>query len=404
MSQKRNAAIVFILVTVLIDSIGFGVIIPVMPKLISELGQVDNSTAASYGGILFAAYSVMQFLFSPIVGGLSDQYGRRPVLLASLFGFGIDYLFLIYAPNITWLVIGRMIAGIMGASFTTAAAYIADVSEPEKRAQNFGMIGAAFGLGFILGPMIGGFVSSYGTKAPFITSAILTLINWLYGFFILPESLKPENRRKFDWKRANAFGALMNIRRYPMIIGLVAALFLAFVSSFSTQGTWNYYVKEKFNWSEKEIGLSLSFVGLMIAIVQGGLTRVIIPKLGAKKSIYLGFTFSILGALAYTFANQPWMIYAIMVPFSLGGLAGPSIQGIVSSQVPPNEQGELQGSLTSLNSVAAIIGPVLMTWLFHKFTAKDAPVYFPGVPFLASVILTSISFLIVATTLRKHHS
>jgi DHA1 family tetracycline resistance protein-like MFS transporter len=294
-----------------------------------------------------------------------------------------------------------MIAGIMGASFTTAVAYIADVSEPDKRPQNFGMIGAAFGLGFILGPMIGGFVSGYGTKAPFVTSAILTLINWLYGFFVLPESLKPENRRKFDWKRANAFGALMNIRRFPMLIGLVSALFLALVSSFSTQGTWNYYTKEKFNWSEQEIGWSLSFVGLMIALVQGGLTRILIPKLGTKKAIYLGFTFSILGALAYAFANQGWMMYAIMIPFSLGGLVGPSIQGIISSQVPPNEQGELQGSLTSLNSIASIIGPVLMTWLFHKFTAKNAPIYFPGVPFLTSFFLTSISFLTVAYTMKK---
>ena len=402
MTVKKSAATSFVLITVLIDYIGFGVIIPVLPRLISELAHVDTSGAARYGGWLFAAYAVMQFLFSPVMGGLSDQYGRRPVLLASLFGFALDYLLLVFAPSIAWLFVGRVIAGIMGASFTTAAAYMADISTPEKRAQNFGMIGAAFGLGFIVGPIIGGFVSDFGTRAPFMVAGGLTIINWLYGYFVLPESLSVENRRKFDWKRANPIGALINLRRFPMIIGLVAALFLLYISSFSTQGTWTYYTKERFNWSEREVGLSLTFVGVMIALVQGFLTRILIPKLGTRKAIYVGFMFSILGSLAYCFANEGWMVYAIMIPFSLGGLAGPAMQGIISGQIPANEQGELQGSLTSLNSVASIIGPVLMTSLFARFTAKDAPVYFPGVPFLASVILTTISLLLIIRTLRKH--
>lgn len=401
MSEKRSAATIFVLITVLIDSVGFGIIIPGFPSLISELAHTDTSGAARYGGFLFAAYAVMQFLFSPVVGGLSDQYGRRPILLASLFGFGLDYLFLIFAPSIGWLFVGRLIAGIMGASFTTAAAYIADISTPEKRGQNFGMIGAAFGIGFIIGPIIGGFASHYGTRVPFMVAGVLTMCNWLYGYFVLPESLKLENRRKFDWKRANPVGALLNLKRFPMIIGLVAALFLVYISSFSTQGTWTYFTKERFNWSDREIGLSLSFVGVMIALVQGGLTRIAIPKLGAKNAIYVGYTFSILGALAYTFADKPWMMYAIMVPYSLGGLAGPAMQGLISGQVPANEQGELQGSLTSLNSIASIIGPVLMTTLFAKFTAKDAQIYFPGVPFLASVILTSLSLVLIIRTLRN---
>ena len=401
MSVKRSAATSFVLITVLIDSIGFGIIIPVMPSLISELAHVDTSGAARYGGFLFAAYAVMQFLFSPVVGGLSDQYGRRPVLLASLLGFGLDYVLLIFAPTIGWLFVGRLIAGIMGASFTTAAAYMADISAPEKRAQNFGMIGAAFGLGFIIGPSIGAVASHYGTRVPFMIAGVLTLLNWLYGYFVLPESLKMENRRKFDWKRANPVGALLSLRRFPMLTGLVTALFLVYISSFSTQGTWTYFTKERFNWSDQEIGWSLTFVGFMIALVQGGLTRILIPKLGTKNSIYVGFIFSIFGSLAYTFANESWMMYAIMVPFSLGGLAGPAMQGIISSQIPANEQGELQGALTSLNSVASIVGPVLMTTLFYRFTAKDAPVYFPGVPFLASVILTLISFLLIIRTLNK---
>lgn len=402
MSVKKCAATSFVLITVLIDSIGFGVIIPVIPRLISELAHVDTSGAARYGGWLFAAYSVMQFIFSPIMGGLSDQYGRRPVLLASLFGFALDYLLLVFASSIGWLFVGRIIAGIMGASFTTAAAYMADISTPDKRAQNFGMIGAAFGLGFIIGPIIGGFVSEFGTRAPFMVAGGLTILNWLYGYFVLPESLSIENRRKFDWKRANPIGALTNLRRFPMIAGLVTALFLVYISSFSTQGTWAYYTKEKFNWSEREVGLSLTFIGVMIALVQGFLTRILVPKLGTRKAIYAGFIFSILGSLAYCFANEGWMVYAIMVPFSLGGLAGPAMQGLISGQIPANEQGELQGSLTSLNSVAAIIGPVLMSSLFAKFTAKDAPIYFPGVPFLASVILTTISLLLIIRTLNKH--
>jgi len=237
---------------------------------------------------------------------------------------------------------------------------------------------------------------------PFYGAAILTIMNLLYGYFILPESLSKNNRRNFDWKRANPIGALINLRRFPMLIGLVSALFLVYISSFSTQGTWTYFTKERFGWSDQEIGWSLSFVGFMIALVQGGLTRILIPKLGTKNSIYVGFGFSIFGALAYTFADQGWMMYAIMVPYALGGLAGPAMQGIISAQVPANEQGELQGSITSLNSIAAIIGPVLMTGLFYKFTAKDAPIYFPGVPFLASVILTTISLLLIIRTLKKN--
>ncbi|WP_337045139.1 TCR/Tet family MFS transporter [Emticicia sp. 17c] len=404
MPVRKNAATSFILITVLIDSIGFGIIIPVLPSLISELAHVDTSGAAQYGGFLFAAYSVMQFIFSPIVGGLSDQYGRRPVLLASLFGFGLDYLLLVFAPSINWLFVGRIIAGIMGASFTTAAAYMADISTPEKRAQNFGMIGAAFGLGFIIGPSIGAIASQYGIRVPFMVAGVLTILNWLYGFFVLPESLSAENRRKFEWKRANPIGASMNLRRFPMLTGLVTALFLVYISSFSTQGTWTYFTKEKFNWSDQEIGWSLTFVGFMIALVQGFLTRILIPKLGTRNAIYVGFVFSILGSLAYAFASEPWMMYAIMVPFSLGGLAGPAMQGIISGQVPANEQGELQGSLTSLNSIAAIIGPVLMTNLFYQFTGKNAPVYFPGVPFLASVVLTTISFILIIITLKKHNT
>ena len=401
MKKPRKAALVFIFITVLIDVIGIGIIIPIIPVLIQELTGGTISQSSSYAALLVLAYSSMQFLFSPVIGGLSDQFGRRPILLISLFGFGIDYIFLALAPTIGWLFIGRIISGITGASFSTAGAYIADVSPPEKRAQNFGLLGAAFGLGFIIGPALGGFFGEYGSRIPFFVSAGLSLLNWLYGYFVLPESLAPEKRRKFDIKRANPVGSLIALKKYPMIIALVASLFLVYVANFATQGTWSFYTMEKFGWGEMEVGLSLAFVGLMVAIVQGGLIRVIIPKLGQVRSLFLGLTINAFGLLAFGFASAPWMMYAIMVPFALGGLAGPAFQGIISSQVSDNEQGELQGALTSLNSVAAIIGQPLMLWLFRSFTAQDTTFYFPGVPFAAGAVLTLISIFLTMRVLKK---
>lgn len=404
MSDKKNSkAIFFILVTVLIDVIGIGIIIPIMPSLYQELTGGTVSEASQYSAYLVFIYALMQFIFSPIIGGLSDQYGRRPVLLISLFGFGLDFIFLALAPNIGWLFVGRVISGIAGASFTTANAYIADITEPEKRAQSFGMIGAAFGLGFIIGPSLGGILGEYGTRIPFWVSAGLAILNWLYGYFILPESLLPENRRKFDIKRANPIGSLLNLKKYPYVLALVLSLFLVNVSNFATQGTWSFYGIEKFAWSKLEVGLSLGFVGLMVAIVQGGLIRVIIPKLGQERSLFLGLAINALGLAAFAFASSSWMMYAIMVPFAVGGLAGPAFQGIISNQVGKNEQGELQGGLTSLMSIAAIIGQPLMLGLFRTFTKENAPVYFPGAPFLMGGLLSLISLMLVFRTIKKEN-
>lgn len=402
MSDKKNSkAIFFILVTVLIDVIGIGIIIPIMPSLYQELTGGTVSEASQYSAYLVFIYALMQFIFSPIIGGLSDQYGRRPVLLMSLFGFGLDFVFLALAPSIGWLFVGRIISGIAGASFTTANAYIADITEPEKRAQSFGMIGAAFGLGFIIGPSLGGILGEYGTRIPFWVSAGLALLNWLYGYFILPESLLPENRRKFDIKRANPIGSLLNLKKYPYVLALVLSLFLVNVSNFATQGTWSFYGIEKFSWSKMEVGLSLGFVGLMVAIVQGGLIRVIIPKLGQEKSLFLGLAINALGLAAFAFASSSWMMYAIMIPFAIGGLAGPAFQGIISNQVGKNEQGELQGGLTSLMSIAAIVGQPLMLGLFRAFTKENALIYFPGAPFLMGGLLSLISLLLVFRTIKK---
>jgi DHA1 family tetracycline resistance protein-like MFS transporter len=400
--SKKRAALGFIFVTLLIDVIGFGIIIPVVPSLISELEHISIPEAAAYGGWMVASFSIMQFIFSPVLGNLSDQYGRRPVLLISLFGFGLDYLLTAFAPTISWLFVGRIIAGIMGASFTTASAYIADVSTPENRAQNFGMIGAAFGLGFIIGPALGGVIANYGLRAPFIAAAILTFINWLYGYFILPESLDPKHRRKFDWKRANPLGTMKFFLRYKVILGLVGSIVLIYIAAHAVQSTWSYYTMEKYSWDEDMVGYSLAFVGLMVAFVQGWLIRFIIPTLGQERSVYVGLTLYAIGFFLFGVATQGWMMFAFLIPYCLGGIAGPSLQGIMSGQVPANQQGELQGALTSLVSMTSIVGPLLMTWLFYHFSKPGADLYFPGAAMVAGSVLTIISAFLARLSLKKN--
>ena len=401
MKDPKKNALTFIFITLLIDVIGLGIIIPVLPKFIGSLIHSDLSLASTYSGWLTFAYAGMQFLFAPIVGALSDRFGRRPVLLCSLFGFGIDYIFMGFAPTIGWLFAGRLISGITGASFTTAGAYIADVSPPEKRAQNFGLIGAAFGLGFIIGPVIGGLLGQISPRLPFFAAAGLALINWVYGYFILPESLSPDLRRKFEWKRANPIGVLKNFNRYPVILSLVASLVCIYLASHATQSTWTFYTMEKFKWDEKMVGYSLGFVGIMIALVQGGLIRIIIPKLGQKRSIYFGLGLYAIGFICFAFATKGWMMFAFVIPFSLGGICGPALQGVMTGQVPPNEQGELQGALTSLISVTSIFGPLMMTHLFSYFTSKNSPIYFPGASFLMGAFLTLLSVIFAMRSLSK---
>lgn len=378
MKNKKGAALGFIFITLAIDSIGLGIIIPIMPDLIKELIHEDLSQASVYGGWLTLSYAAMQFIFAPVMGALSDKYGRRTVLLCSLFGFGVDYLFLAFAPTIAWLFLGRIIAGMLGASFTTASAYIADISEPEKKAQNFGLIGAAFGLGFIIGPAIGGQLSHFGLRFPFYAAAALALLNWLYGYFILPESLPKENRRELDWKRANPFGSLRQLFKYKAFTGLIISLILVYIAAHAIQSTWTFYSMEKFSWTPQLVGYSLTFVGVILAVAQGGLIRLIIPKLGRKRSVYIGLLMTTLGLILIAFATQGWMMYAFIIPYALGGITGPSIQAIISEQVPKNEQGELQGALTSLMSATSVIGPVMMTYIFRYFTSNASPVIFPG--------------------------
>ncbi|WP_411821466.1 TCR/Tet family MFS transporter [Leptospira sp. 'Mane'] len=401
--SKRTAAVGFIFTTILIDSIGFGIVIPVLPKLIIELTGDSIGQASSHGGWLMFAYSIVQFLCAPFVGALSDRFGRRPVLLASLFGFTLDYILLTIAPTLFWLFVGRIIAGVMGASFTTANAYIADVTEPEKRAQSFGMIGVAFGVGFIIGPVIGGLLGHFGPRVPFLAAAVLTLINFLFGYFILPESLSLENRRAFSWKNANPVGALIRLRRFPLLTGLIGGIFLMNLGAHSVQSNWSFYVIERFKWDERLIGISLGVVGVVIAFVQGGLVGQAMKRFGAKKTVYIGFVFFIIGYVLYASANQSWMMFAITVPYCLGGIAGPALQGILSSHVPANEQGELQGALTSLMSVTMILGPVMMAETFAYFTTTSS-VYLPGAPMWLGAVLTTFALFLCYHSLRHEET
>ena len=400
--NKKQAAIGFIFITMLIDITGWGIIIPVIPKLIAELIHGDISEAAKYGGWLTFAYAITQFVCAPLIGNLSDKYGRRPIILISLFAFVLDYLLLAFSPTIVWLFVGRIIAGLTGASITTASAYIADVSTPENRAKNFGMIGAAFGLGFIIGPVLGGLLGQYGSRVPFYAAAVLCLLNFLYGYFILPESLSKENRRVFEWKRANPIGALLNLKKYPSLIGLILAIFLLYVGSHAVHSNWSFFTMYRFGWDEKMVGISLGVVGLLVGIVQGGLVRFTSPRLGNQKSIYLGLSLYTIGMLLFAFATQSWMMFAFLVPYCLGGIAGPALQSEVSGKVPANEQGEIQGTLASLMSASAIIGPPMMTNTFYFFTHDEAPFQLPGAPFILGGFLMLVSTILAYYSMKKH--
>jgi DHA1 family tetracycline resistance protein-like MFS transporter len=401
MIKNRKAAIGFIFITLLIDVTGLGLIIPVVPKLIEDLLHTTNiSKVALFGGLLTFSYAIMQFLFAPVLGNLSDKYGRRPVLLFSLLGFGLDYMLLAFAPSIGWLFVGRIIAGITGASMTTASAYIADISTPETRAQNFGMIGAAFGLGFIVGPMIGGLLGEMGPRIPFLVAAGLALLNAAYGYFVLPESLDVSNRRAFDWKRANPVSSLKNLSRFPAVAGLIISFFLIYVASHAVQSNWSYFNIEKFKWSPKMIGISLAVVGVLVSLVQGVLVRFVNPKIGNEKSVYVGLGLYTIGLVLFGIASQSWMMFVFLIPYCLGGISGPGLQAIISGSVPANEQGELQGSLTSIISITSIVGPLVMSNLFAFFTGPIAPFYFPGAPFMLAAVLMLLSCFFAYKALR----
>jgi len=402
---NKKASLGFIFTTVLIDIIGIAIIIPVGPPLVQELTGLNVSDSAVYVGLLMASYAIMQFLFAPLLGSLSDTYGRRPILLLSLLGLGLDYVLHAVAPTLTILFVGRLLAGMCGGSITVANAYIADISTKEERAKNYGMIGAAFGLGFILGPIIGGFAAELGgLRAPFWVAAVLSLLNLLFGFFILPESFPKEKRRPFNLRKANPIGALMHIKKYPAITGLVISFFLVQMAGQSLPATWVIFTEYQFGWEEFMVGLSLGVVGILVAIVQGGLVGKFVKTFGEKKTVYYGFLFWILGMSLFTVAIEPWMIFAFSVPYCLGGIASPTLQGIISNQVKDNEQGELQGALTSLMSITAIISPLIMTFIFQKFTQPESPIIFAGAPYILASIFLLIAFFIAYKALNNQQN
>jgi DHA1 family tetracycline resistance protein-like MFS transporter len=399
--QGRQAALPFILVTVLLDMLGIGLIIPVLPKLVTSMYGGDISAGATVFGWFVTSYALMQFLFSPVLGNLSDAYGRRPIILLSLTGAGLDYLMMAFAPSLKWLFVGRIIAGITGANVSAANAYIADVSPPELRARNFGMIGACFGVGFIVGPALGGVLGGYGLRVPFMASAALILCNALYGFFVLPESHPKAHRRPFDWSRANALASLSGLGRYPVVLGLTATIALERLAHDSLPSTWVLYTTYRFNWTEFDNGMSLALVGIMYAIVSGGLTGTIVGKLGERKAIVIGLTIGSAAFLTYGLATAGWMLYAAIVMGSIGGIAVPATQSLITKRVPVTEQGAVQGVLSSIQSIAAILGPLMATNLFGYFTSEAAPVKLPGAAFIASSGLVIIGVVLAIRSFRQ---
>ena len=396
--QQRRHAVAFIVILVLIESIGFGIILPVMPQLIMGLGDVPLSSASAIGGYLMFTYAAVQFFAAPILGAMGDRFGRRPILLYTLLALSLDYLLMAFAPTLFWLFVARIIAGAASSTFSLAYAYITDITEPDRRAQRFGMVGAAFGGGFVLGPVIGGLLGEFGERIPFFAAAGLAMANFVYGYLVLGESLDKSSRRRFDIKRANPVGALKQVAKYPVAAGLAVAYFLYMLGHFSLPATWTYYTMEKFAWSESQIGLSLGFAGVFMILVQAFLIRWAIPALGAFRTGLLGLLALFAGFCGYAFAAEGWQLYPWLAIASISGFVTPALQSIMTSQIPANAQGELQGALSSLSSITAILGPLLMTQLFAFYSAPGAPLYFPGMPFLAAAGLTVLClFVFVAT-------
>ncbi len=399
--RAGRGGFVFVFIALLVDSIGFGIILPVLPGLIMQLTGLSVDRAAGYGGALSFVYALMQFFCAPVLGNLSDRFGRRPVLLFALFALGCDYLIMGFAPAIGWLFAGRLVAGIAGASFTPAYAYVADITPPERRAQSFGLMGAAFGIGFIAGPAIGGLLGGLGPRAPFFTAAAIALGNTALGYFALPESLPVSSRRAFHWARANPLGTLLQMLQRPLVTWLLGALFLWQLAHQVLPSTWAFYTISKFHWSSAQVGYSLAFVGLLMAFAQGVLTRVLIPWLGGeRRAAAVGMVCAFLAYVGYALVPEGWMMYPVALMTFMFALTYPSMNALASQQVGPDAQGELQGAVACLYSLSSILGPPLMTQVFRHFSDHAAEFYFPGAAFLAAALLTVGCAALFAKALR----
>lgn len=395
--MNSRLPIYFIVLTVIIDSMGIGLILPVMPALIQEVSGGDLSGAALWGGVLATAFAVMQFLFGPTLGNLSDRFGRRLVLLTSLFFMVLDYLLMAFAWTIWLLLIGRLIGGITAATHSTANAYMADISKPEDKAANFGLIGAGFGIGFVFGPVLGGLLAEYGARAPFYAAALLAAANFVFGWAVLPETVTDAIRRPFRWKRANPLGAFYHIGSLPGLRKMMIVVFVYGIAFFVYPAIWAYFGIERFGWSEQMIGLSLGLFGICTAIVQAVLIRPIIARLGERKTVFLGLGIDIVAFVFLAFVTNGWLALAFTPITAFGSVAGPALQGLMSRIAPDDQQGELQGTISSINAVAMIVAPLLMTQIFWFFARPESSLYLPGAPFLLSALLVLIAIAILAS-------
>lgn len=393
--EKRRAAVPFALFVLMLDSLGVGIVIPVLPRVIEQFTQGDLAAASHQYGIFLALYSVAQFVFAPIVGGLSDRFGRRVVILTSLACAGLDYVLLAYAPSLAWLFVGRVLAGMTGASFAAATAYIADVTPPDKRAASFGLSGAAFGIGFVVGPALGGALGNVSLQAPFLAAAVLNLVNFLYGLIVLPESLPRESRRAFSLKRANPFGAMLSLGRSPATLRLTLTVTCIYLAYSLLQSTWALFTEKRFGWSPLEIGISLMVFGLAYAVGQAIVVGRLVPKLGERRAALVGLALNVAGYCAFAFTAHPWVMYAVIVPFALSGIADPAIKALFTQEVGAEEQGELQGSLGSLMSATSIIAPLIGTSLFARFAPPDATPHFPGAAFAAAGLINVVGIFML---------
>jgi DHA1 family tetracycline resistance protein-like MFS transporter len=386
--MNNRLAVTFILITTVLDSMGIGLIMPVMPDLIREIDGGDLGQAALWGGILATIFAVMQFLFGPTIGSLSDRFGRRPILLISLVIMAFDYVLMAVAGTMWLLIIGRIIGGITAATQSTAAAYMADISKPEEKAANFGLIGAAFGVGFVLGPLIGGVLAEYGTRAPFWAAAFLAAANAIFGYFVLPETVTDRIRRPFSIRRANPLGAFKHIGQLPGLKRLMMIIFVYAIAFFVYPGVWAYFGALQFGWGPGMIGLSLGIFGIGIAVVQGLLMKPILRVLGERNTVIAGLSVDVVAFVALGFVTNGWIALALTPLTALGSVAGPALQGIMSRTAADDQQGELQGTLASITAVATIAAPLIMTQTFFYFTHAGAPFYLPGAPFLLAAVLT----------------
>lgn len=398
--KSQNSVLALVAFIVFLDMAGVGMIVPVLPGLVAELGQTSNEGAAVIGGTILFVYALMQFLFSPIIGGLSDRFGRRPVLLVTVAAMGLDYALMAWAPTLIWLFVGRMISGVMGATWAACNSCIADIFPVEERGAKFGLLGGAGAAGFVAGPALGGLLGEMDLRLPFIAASVIALAGAVIGAFCFPETLPREKRRAFSLSRANPLGTLLQMAKLPFVIGMLGVLFLLQLGSQSQLAVWAYFLIEKFNWSLIQIGLSVALFGMMLVLAQGFLTGQLIPRLGERRTALIGLVFGIPSYLLIAFATSGSWIYAGIVVGALSGVAFPAIQAMMSEQVDENAQGELQGAVASTISLTAIIGPLIMSRLFEHFS-DDQGVQFPGAPFILAVALNLLGLGLYLLVTRK---